>query len=159
MSARGSAEALLGVKARPESTDRQHVHHLAGPLCARGGVGLSSMTRGFKRSRRRQGAGDTTQAKLRRASVDLHESKSVSAFARDDFYIGEVYEVTGPKGRPLERRRQGRCGGAITRAASGEEPYLCSRPEGEPWCERSAPARTEGGGVGSCRWTGGCQRQ
>ena len=37
---------------------------------------------------------------LRRAFMDLHETKSLPAFARDEYYIGPIYEVTGPKDRP-----------------------------------------------------------
>ena len=55
---------------------------------------------------------------LRRALVDLHGSKSVSTFARDEFYIGPIYGVTGPKVRPSQRRRHRRCEGAIRRASA-----------------------------------------
>ena len=65
---------------------------------------------------------------LRRASADLHESKSVSAFARDDFYIGQVYEVTGPKGRPNWRRGEAPVREAARRAMCGEAALLCTRP-------------------------------
>ena len=37
---------------------------------------------------------------VRRALMDLHGSKSLLAFARDEYYIGPIYEVTGPKVRP-----------------------------------------------------------
>ena len=37
---------------------------------------------------------------LRRALMDLHGSKSLPAFARDEYYSGPIYEVTGPKVRP-----------------------------------------------------------
>jgi hypothetical protein len=67
---------------------------------------------------------------LRRASADLHESKSVSAFARDDFYIGQVYEVTGPKGRPCWRRGEAPVREAARRAMCGVAALLCSRPSG-----------------------------
>ena len=40
---------------------------------------------------------------LRRALMDLHGSKSLPAFARDEYYIGPIYEVTGPKVRPTWR--------------------------------------------------------
>ena len=65
---------------------------------------------------------------LRRALVDLHGSKSVLAFARDEFYIGPIYGVTGPKVRPSQRRRHRRCEGAIRRALCGESALPCSRP-------------------------------
>lgn len=65
---------------------------------------------------------------LRRALVDLHGSKSVSTFARDEFYIGPIYGVTGPKVRPSQRRRHRRCEGAIRRAPCLEEALPCSRP-------------------------------
>jgi hypothetical protein len=60
---------------------------------------------------------------LGRASVDLHGSKSVSAFARDDFYIGQVYEAKGQKVRSRQRRREGRCEGAIQKASCGRTPF------------------------------------
>ena len=44
-------------------------------------------------------------AELRRASTVLHRSKSISAFARDGYYIGTNYEVTGPKDREVAQRR------------------------------------------------------
>ena len=65
---------------------------------------------------------------LRRALVDLHGSKSVSTFARDEFYIGPIYGVTGPKGRPWQRRQKGRWRDAIRRAMCGVPALLCSRP-------------------------------
>ena len=57
---------------------------------------------------------------LRRASVDLHRSKSLPALTWDDFYIGALYEATGPMGRSEQRRRGGRCEGATRRAMCGE---------------------------------------
>ena len=56
----GSAEALLGGKARSESTVNKSTDRL-GPSAR---VELSSKASGFKRSRRRRGAGDTTRARV-----------------------------------------------------------------------------------------------
>ena len=69
---------------------------------------------------------------LRRALVDLHGSKSVSAFARDEFYIGPIYGVIGPKVRPSRRRRERRCEGAIRRAPCEKGAFVCSRPSRSP---------------------------
>ena len=74
---------------------------------------------------------------LRRALVDLHGSKSVSTFARDEFYIGPIYEVTGPKGRPWQRRQKGRWRDAIRRAMCGVSALLCSRTERNDFCTQS----------------------
>jgi hypothetical protein len=56
----GSAEALLGGKARSESTVNKSTDRL-GPSAR---AELSSTTSGFKRPRRRRGAGDTTRARV-----------------------------------------------------------------------------------------------
>ena len=86
---------------------------------------------------------------LRRALVDLHGSKSVLAFARDEFYIGPIYGVTGPKVRPSQRRRHRRCEGAIRRALCGESALPCSRPRLRTNCApksvREWPAAAAGG--------------
>ena len=65
---------------------------------------------------------------LRRAWSDLNGSRSLPAFARDDYYIGAHYEVTGSKGHSPQRRREGRCEGAIAQAMCGESAFTCSRP-------------------------------
>ena len=67
---------------------------------------------------------------LRRALVDLHGSKSIPAFARDDYYNGPIYFVTGPKGRP-RRRRRSRCDGATKmRAKCQLSAFERTRPDG-----------------------------
>ena len=58
-------------------------------------VGLSSTTGGFSPV-----SAEEPVTQLGRALVDLHGSKSLPAFARDEYYIGPIYEVTGPKVRP-----------------------------------------------------------
>ena len=59
---------------------------------------------------------------LRRASADLHGSKSLPAFARDEYYIGPIYKVTGTKGQPRQQQRAERSEGAsrlVTRSLGG----------------------------------------
>ena len=56
----GSAEALLGVRARPDSTVNKSTPRL-GPSAR---VDLYSRTGGFKRSRQHRGAGDRTQVRV-----------------------------------------------------------------------------------------------
>ena len=68
---------------------------------------------------------------LRRASVDLHGSKSVSAFARDEFYIGPIYGVIGPKVRPSRRRRERRCEKRVPQASCEGETLAWPRPNVE----------------------------
>jgi hypothetical protein len=58
---------------------------------------------------------------LGRALVDLHGSKSLPAFARDVYYIGRNYEVTGPKGRLSWRRRRRHRRRRIVQVAPGGE--------------------------------------
>ena len=59
---------------------------------------------------------------LGRALVDLHGSKSLPAFARDVYYIGRNYEVTGPKGRLSWRRRRRHRRRRIVQVVAGKVP-------------------------------------
>ena len=67
-------------------------------------------------------------AELRRASTVLHRSKSISAFARDGYYIGTNYEVTGPKDRPRWRSGEAPVQKAAMKALCGVSALMCSRP-------------------------------
>ena len=83
---------------------REQLHHSAGPLRVR-------RDQLWRRTFKMPGALAAARCQdLGRALVDSCESKSVLTFAWDVFYIGHSYGVTGPKGRPSQRRRRRRCG-------------------------------------------------
>ena len=85
--------AMEVAKGPSVSTGSRSTHRLGRP--AR--VDLTSTTIMFKPSLRHA---EELVTELRRALMDLHGTKSLSAFARDEYYIGPSYEVTGPKDRP-----------------------------------------------------------
>ena len=86
-------------------------------------VGLSSTTGELVDLRSNEPVGaEEPVTQLGRALVDLHGSKSLPAFARDVYYIGRNYEVTGPKGRLSWRRRRRHRRRRIVQVVAGKVP-------------------------------------
>ncbi len=65
---------------------------------------------------------------LGRALVDLHDSKDFPTHARDEFYIGPIYEATGPKVRPSWRRRQAAPARGSMQAPAAKGPKEAPQP-------------------------------
>ena len=79
-------------------------------------------------------------AELRRASTVLLRSKSISAFARDGYYIGTNYEVTGPKHRPRWRSGEAPVQKAAMKALCGASALTLVDVTGRPFWAMFAPS-------------------